>query len=250
MNNMWHQGKFNENEELEGEGSITVNYKFKFLQDGIFKNGILVKGELYSKDKNKWYVGSFNETGLLHGTGYVYEGYNKERLIQVGTFDNGVLIEGEHFACGVWLKGKFVMNDGLYLLNGPHCTIWSDYEKKILQKEGSFENGVFIEGILYNQGDVEASGKFKNDKLVEGRKKIGNYWYTGTFNKNEELDGEGSVLCRYTHKIIEKGTYHLGKLIKGYKMDGDRKYIGCFDEFGKIECGCYEENSVVRPIVK
>lgn len=62
-----------------------------------------------------------------------------------------------------------------------------------------------------NKFDVKKYGTFKEDKLIEGVRIIGDKVLEGTFNEQEQLNGKGIMLDKAAN-IIYKGEFLKDKL--------------------------------------
>lgn len=205
--------------------SPTKKPKEAKIVEGEWKNGKLIKGEVFDHAGKLMYQGQF-KNGLYHGKGAWYLNDPKDKIPDekyVGEFKNGTQTG----------KGE------KYIYYGKK----NDFEKK----EGQFKDGklngkgkIYFDMLNLSGKYVSQEGNFKNGSLDgfgkmyalddSGPKEVHKLASEGYF-KNGYLNGKGTEYDKYGN--FYKGSFKLGRRDgKGitYYSSGKKEYEGTYKE--------------------
>lgn len=243
---------------FNGQGLLEIKRE-KSSHCGTFNNGRMTKGVV--KIQSQTYDGSLNTSGLAEGYGilttpeFKYVGnwrndkfhgqgtltYIKQGIQKIGIFEDGKLISGEMIQGPKKWKGSFNANgevhgkgtfdcpemsyDGYWKNDQFHGqgTLNKKTEKVVLS--GRFENNKFVDGEL-RSGAISYRGPFINGKQNGyGTMETPDFSYTGYYS-NGEMHGQGKKTMK--DGTIAEGTFQNGALVYGMLKCTEFTYTGAF----------------------
>lgn len=131
-----------------------ILYQDGRIEEGIFQNGLLVKGIRSCPDGQRE-EGVFQDQWLIEGEVIRMDGMSAQ-----GKFEKGLLVDGRKNFFGGFMEGSF--KDG-WLVEGK--AVYTD----VLTSIGTFDKGKFIKGEQTLANGLKEIGIFKNGWLVEGK---------------------------------------------------------------------------------